>query len=87
MTQQVLAAGSARDREVIAGLLDNPNDVGLEERIGNRIDEAASAIGTLMQQRRLSSLAGERVGRDKTFRTSIEYPAFWTAQLDGRFRP
>lgn len=85
LTQEALAAGSQRDKELITKLLDNSTGAGIDQQIGDRIDNVALAIGAAIQQRRIASSAGERVGRDKGFRKSTEYPVYWTSQLQDDF--
>ena len=82
LDQESLRSSSKRDLEQLSRLLDNPGQAPISERIGARIDDLTASIKTVFEQRRIAETASRRVGRDPAFRTSTEYPAFWTRQAE-----
>jgi hypothetical protein len=82
LDQESLRASSKRDVETISKLLDNPGQVPFSETIGPRIDDLAALVKTALEQRRIAETAARRVGRDPQFRTSPEYPRFWSSQIE-----
>ena len=82
LDQESLRTSSKRDVEAISKLLDNPGQVPFSERIGPRIDDLAASVKTALEQRRIAETAARRVGRDPQFRTSREYPQFWSSQIE-----
>jgi hypothetical protein len=72
-----LRASSERDAAIVKGLLENPDP----QAVVKQIDNVASSIVALAEQRRIANDAANRVGRDPDFRSSVEYPLFWTQQI------
>ncbi|WP_447598239.1 hypothetical protein [Nitrospira sp. Nam80] len=79
---EALKAASERDARQLTKLLDNPSDASLGERIGPEVDAIAASLKSVLEQRRIAAEATRRVGRDPSFRTSLDYPLFWVQQID-----
>jgi hypothetical protein len=76
-----LRAGSQRDMARIQSLLDNPNETPTLDRLEGQVNDLASSVLAVIQNRRIAEAASKRVGRDPTFRQSADYPEFWIKQL------
>jgi hypothetical protein len=79
--EQAMRNASKRDAERIVRLLDNPENLSTADRLSDQIETLASALKTQIEVRRISQEAARRVGREPTFRTSTDYPAYWVSQL------
>ncbi len=82
VSEVALRKASQRDVAALASLLDNPSGLSDSERMGEQVDSLAATVKSLLQQQRVADIAARRVGRDPSFRTSAEYPAFWARQID-----
>ncbi|UCE52430.1 MAG: hypothetical protein JSV31_24740 [Desulfobacterales bacterium] len=76
-----LRAGSERDMARIRSLLDNPDETPTLGRLEGQVNDLASSVLAVIQNRRIAEAASKRVGRDPKFRQSPDYPEFWIQQL------
>ncbi len=76
-----LRAGSERDMARIRSLLDNPDETPTLARLEGQVNDLASSVLAVIQNRRIAEAASKRVGRDPKFRQGPDYPEFWIQQL------
>jgi hypothetical protein len=72
---------SDRDLAEVNVLLENPRRLAFHERIGPQVDQFTAAVRTVIERRQIAEAAARRTGRDPSFRTSTQYPAYWASQI------
>lgn len=82
LDQNEMRNSSNRDMANLVKFLDNPNRAPLTSKIGDQVDKVSLSMKTILEQRNIAEMAAKRVGRDATFRTSVEYPIFWIQNIE-----
>lgn len=77
-----MRADSAKAREQLATLLDNPDQRSSTERIRESIERVTGAAATALEQRRIAEEASRRVARQPDLRAKPEYPLLWSSQIE-----